>query len=161
MTQIIYAPIRKKYHESQKVNETNNNKCPFCDYKKDLNTLVFEGNTAIIVANKFPYTFGHLLVVPKRHIKNIEELNKDEDKDVMLLIKRAVRFLKDAFNPDSFNVGLNQGNISGGTVEHLHFHVVPRYKGDVGFMQTLNDTAIHANTPEEMVKQLKEKLQLR
>jgi len=158
MAQILYAPIRKKYHEMK--NEFSN-KCPFCDYKKHPEHLIFDGNTAIIVANRYPYNFGHLLVVPKRHIKNIEDLNKDEDKDVMMLVKRSVKFLRDAFNPDSFNIGLNQGGISGGSIEHLHIHIVPRYKGDTGFTQILSDTTVQANTPEEMVKQLKQKCGLR
>ncbi len=161
MAQILYAPIRKKYHEKPKTSDTNNAKCPFCDYKKHPETVVFEGNTAVIIANSYPYTFGHLLVIPKRHIKTVEELNKDEDKDVMLLIKRATKFLKDAFNAESFNLGLNQGPLSGGTVEHLHFHVVPRYKGDVGFTHVLNNTVIQASTPTEMVKELKQKCGLR
>ena len=112
------------------------------------------------MANRYPYNFGHLLVVPKRHITALEDLNKDEDKDVMMLIKRAIKFLKNAFNPDGFNVGINLGNYSGGSIEHIHFHILPRYKGDTGFINVFSNTSIVATTPEEMVKELKEKNRL-
>jgi len=153
----MYAPIRKKYVEEKR----HDNKCPFCNYKNKQEYIIYEGNTAAILANNYPYFFGHLLVIPKRHIKNLEDLNKDEDKDVMLMIKRAVKFLKVAFNPEGFNIGLGIGNYSGGSQEHLHFHVVPHYKGDIGFMNLLDNVSVQANKPEEMVVKLKKKNGLR
>ena len=158
MAKIIYAPMRNKYFDEKRKNSHNKEECIFCNYKKQKELVVLEGNTAIIMANKFPYNFGHLMVIPKRHVENIEDLNKDEDKDVMLLIKRAVKFLKTAFNPIGFNIGLNIGNNSGRSIKHLHFHIIPRYDGDTGFMDIIGKTKILSKTPQEMVKELKSKI---
>jgi len=152
MAQIIYAPIREEYVE----NHSKKKSCPFCNYHKEEKYLVYEGNTAVIIANKYPYLYGHLLVVPKRHITNILELNKDEDKDVMLLIKRAIKLLTTAFHPDGFDVGYQTKN-GGASVEHVHFHIIPRYAGDVGFMTILENDNIISEKPEIMVKKLKRK----
>lgn len=152
MTQIIYAPLRERYYDEKK-----SNKCPFCDTKDRSELIIFDGNTAYIIANKYPYSNGHLMVVPKRHIKNLEELNKDEDKDVMLLIKRAIKFLKETFHPDGFDIGINQGQFSGGSiVDHLHVHVVPRYKGDTGFLQTTSDATLISISPADAAKKIKQ-----
>lgn len=152
MTQIIYAPIRQPY-TSQK----QNSKCPFCNYKEENSLLVYEGNTAVIIANKFPYLFGHLMVFPKRHITEVNEQNKDEDKDIMLLIKRSVKYLEDAFHPDGFDIGVNLKSAGGSSVKHLHYHIVPRYTGDTGFMNVLENAAIMSEKPETMVQKLKRK----
>jgi len=156
---IIYAPIRKKYVQEHKGHMIDKAHCVFCKPKREI--IVYEGNTAMIIANNYPYNTGHLLVIPKRHINDIGDMNKDEDKDVMLLIKRAVKFLDKAFKPDSFNIGLNQGEISGGSIKHVHFHVVPRYKGDNAFMEVINNTKVISYTPEEAVKIIKQKNNLR
>ncbi len=148
--QIIYAPMRKDYYYGKK--PTN---CQFCELDKSV--IIIEQNSCIMIANKYPYVFGHLLIVPKRHVETIEDLNKDEDKDMMLLSKKAVRMLRNTFNPEGFNIGINIGEISGGSIKHLHIHIVPRYKGDTGFMNVLNDTSISSMKPEEMIKKLKEK----
>jgi diadenosine tetraphosphate (Ap4A) HIT family hydrolase len=153
MGEVIYAPLRKNYH-----NKRNEN-CPFCNFKNK-KLLVYEGNTAYIVANKFPYSYGHLLVIPKRHITDIVDLNKDEDKDMMLLMKRSVKFLEKAIKCKGFNIGLNQGEYSSHSQDHLHFHVVPRYENDTGFMQITAKTSIAAENPEELVKKLKRSNQL-
>lgn len=155
MTEIIYAPIREKYIENKPT------KCPFCNFTEKRDLLVYDGNTAIIIANKFPYLEGHLLVIPKRHITEITEQNKDEDKDIMLLVKRAVKFLDAAFHPDGFDIGVNLKSEAGASVEHLHYHVVPRYKGDTGFMNILENTNILSEKPAEMVRKLKYKNNLR
>lgn len=152
MTEIIYAPIREKYVESNH----KDTKCPFCNYNSRQNLLVHEGNTCNIIANQYPYLYGHLLVVPKRHITDIIDLNKDEDKDMMLLIKRSIKLLKEAFHPDGFDIGY-QTKFGGGTLDHIHFHIVPRYKGDTGFMTVMENANIMSEKPEEMVRKLKKK----
>lgn len=155
MTQIIYAPIRQKYNA-----EKQNAKCPFCNYKDERDLVVYEGNTAIILANKFPYLFGHLLVLPKRHITDIGEQNKDEDKDIMLLIKRAIKYLENAFHPEGFDIGVNLKSAAGSSIKHLHYHIVPRYGGDTGFMNVLENATIISEKPETMVQNLKRKNKL-
>jgi len=149
---IIYAPMREEYVEGNHKDE----KCPFCHYHSKPQFIIHEGNTATILANQYPYLYGHLLIIPKRHITDILDLNKDEDKDMMLLIKRSIKLLTEAFHPDGFDVGY-QTKIGGGSLPHIHFHVVPRFKGDTGFMTVLENTNIFSEKPEEMVKKLKKK----
>ena len=158
MTKIIYAPIREQYVSNNANNNKNrkDNKCPFCNYHNKQDLLVYEGNTAYILANKYPYLYGHLLIIPKRHITDILDLNKDEDKDMMLLIKKAIKLLRETFNPKGFDIGY-QSIYGGASIEHIHFHVVPRFEGDTGFMNMLDDTNIISEKPEEMVKKLKKK----
>ncbi len=152
IAKIIYAPIREKYIESH----NKDTKCPFCNYHNKSQYIVHEGNTCTILANQYPYLYGHLLIIPKRHVTDIVDLNKDEDKDMMLLIKRAIKLLREAFHPDGFDVGY-QTKMGGGSVDHIHFHVVPRFKGDTGFMTILENSNIMSEKPEEMVKKLKQK----
>lgn len=156
MTQIIYAPIREQYVSNNNGKNKKDNKCPFCNYHNKQDLLVYEGNTGYILANKYPYLYGHLLIIPKRHITDILELNKDEDKDMMLLIKKAIKMLTETFHPDGFDVGY-QTMFGGGSVDHMHFHVVPRFKGDTGFMTIVGDVNIISEKPEEMAKKLKRK----
>jgi len=152
MTEIIYAPMREKYLE----HNHKDTKCPFCNYNRRQEYLVQEGNTCAIIANKYPYLYGHLLVIPKRHITDILDLNKDEDKDLMLLTKRAIKMLKEAFHPDGFDVGY-QTKMGGGTLDHIHFHIVPRYKGDTGFITIMENANIISEKPEIMVQKLRKK----
>lgn len=154
MTKIIYAPLRESYVENN--GKKKDKKCPFCNINNKKELLVYEGNTCYILANKYPYLYGHLLIIPKRHIKDILELNKDEDKDMMLLTKKAIKMLSETFKPDGFDVGY-QTSFGGGSIDHMHFHVVPRFKGDTGFMTIVDDVNIISEKPEEMVKKLRRK----
>ena len=93
--------------------------------------------------NKFPYNTGHLMVTPYRHVYSLEVLDKNELSEMMDLITNCVKILKEVFKPDGINVGLNIGEAAGaGIEEHLHFHLVPRWKGDHSFMALFSDTMI-------------------
>jgi ATP adenylyltransferase len=90
--------------------------------------------------NRFPYNNGHLLVFPGRHISSLDELTADEDRDLMDWIKRSTRALQRVMRPDGFNIGMNLGREAGaGYEEHLHFHIVPRWRGDTNFMVAIAD----------------------
>ena len=92
--------------------------------------------------NKFPYNPGHLLVVPLRHVGDLEELSPDELLEVQMLIQRSVRALRED-QPHGFNVGLNLGAGAGaGIPEHVHWHVVPRWNGDTNFMSVVGETRV-------------------
>lgn len=151
MAQIIYTQLKEQPNSNKK--NKNDSKCPFCNYHNKKNLLIHEGNTCYILANKYPYLYGHLLIVPKRHITNILELNKDEDKDVMLLIKRAIKLLSETFNPTDFDIGYQTPK---NNIEHIHFHVVPKFKNDDGIINLYHNNFI-SEKPEEMVKKLKRK----
>ncbi len=93
--------------------------------------------------NTFPYGPGHMLVAPRRHVAELEELTDAESTELMGLTRRAVATLREAVAPDGFNVGLNLGRVAGaGIADHLHQHVVPRWHGDSSFMAVLADTRV-------------------
>ncbi len=102
--------------------------------------------------NKYPYNNGHLMVAPLRHLAELEELTREESLEIFRLITHAVKVIKELFGPDGFNIGINLGRSAGaGIVEHLHWHVVPRWNGDTNFMPVLADVKI---IPEHLSKTL-------
>ncbi|HVA71158.1 MAG TPA: HIT domain-containing protein [Acidimicrobiales bacterium] len=96
-----------------------------------------------VVLNAFPYGSGHLLVVPRRHVDSLEELEIEEYSDLFLLMRDAVTALKRAYEPDGMNLGLNLGHAAGaGIPKHLHAHALPRWNGDTNFMTTIGETRV-------------------
>lgn len=106
------------------------------------------GAHAYVVLNLFPYTSGHLMVVPSRHASSLSSFDAETTGEMMELAKRAERALSLVYRPDGFNVGINLGGAAGaGIAEHLHLHVVPRWTGDANFMTTVGETRV---LPEEL-----------
>jgi ATP adenylyltransferase len=120
--------------------------CVFCpkepiDLKKSLILYGAEHNSVFL--NKFPYTCGHLMVAPKRHTASLDGLSGDESTELFSLVKSSIALLREEFNPDGFNVGMNIGKAAGaGIEEHIHMHIVPRWNGDTNFMPALADTHV-------------------
>lgn len=107
------------------------------------NLVIHQGNHTFAILNKFPYSSGHILVSPKRHVGQLEDLTPEESLETMSLLQMATRALKTALKPDGFNVGINLGHIAGaGVPGHLHVHVVPRWSGDHNFMPVTGDTRV-------------------
>lgn len=102
--------------------------------------LLFRNQDVVVLLNRFPYTNGHLLVAPARHLRCITELSTAENLALMAMIKEATTILKKHLNPDGFNIGCNIGSEAGaGIADHLHFHIVPRWHGDHNFISVLAD----------------------
>ncbi len=105
--------------------------------------IVHRAKYAYLILNKYPYNPGHLLAVPFREVPRLRDLGADERIDLMDLIAFAQDILEDAFSPDGFNVGINEGATGGaGIPSHMHAHVVPRWKSDTNFMPVLADTRV-------------------
>ncbi|MDF2945352.1 MAG: phosphorylase [Bacillales bacterium] len=102
--------------------------CVFCEGKF---TVVLENNLAVGFYDKYPVQKGHLLIIPKRHIKSYFDVSQDELSDIHKLILEGKKIIDTKFSPDGYNVGVNIGEFGGQTVPHLHFHLIPRYKGDI------------------------------
>lgn len=103
--------------------------------------IVHRGATCFAVANLFPYTTGHLLVVPYREVADLDGLSPEETADLWATVTEAVGVVRAVFRPDGLNVGLNLGRPAGGSVpDHLHVHVVPRWTGDSNFMMAIGST---------------------
>src|ERR1700694_5416310 len=96
----------------------------------------------ITVLNRFPYSSGHVMVVPRRHAPDILSLTPDEGSAVFSGTQRAVQALNAALHPGGYNIGLNQGAVAGASIEHFHLHVVPRWGGDTNFMPVLGDVKV-------------------
>lgn len=102
--------------------------------------IVHRGTLAYLILNRFPYNPGHLLAVPYRDVAEIEALTAEEQSAVMAEIVFAKKLLTAAMKPDGFNIGFNLGSAAGGSIAHLHAHIVPRWNGDTNFMPVLGET---------------------
>ena len=102
--------------------------------------MLYRDANSIILLNRFPYTNGHLLVAPIRHIACITELTASEQTSLMSSISDSTQIVRNCLHPDGLNVGCNLGSVAGaGIADHLHFHIVPRWEGDHNFMTVLAD----------------------
>ena len=108
------------------------------------------------VINRYPYTSGHLMIAPLRHVADLEELTAEEAADLHEQTVRAVRLLKKVMNPQGFNVGLNLGRCAGaGVPGHLHCHIVPRWNGDTNFMSVVGNVRIVPQAGETLWEELR------
>ena len=120
--------------------------CVFCallDGTADEDRILVRTAQAFVTLAKYPYNPGHLLVLPLRHVGELEDLLTEEHADIAALLSQSVRALRTAAEPHGFNVGLNLGRVAGaGIPEHLHWHVVPRWSGDTNFMPVVGETRV-------------------
>lgn len=155
--QRIWAPYRMNYirnhprsSEAAAGEADPRKRDPFLEVPKmgdEEGLIVARGRTVYCVLNLFPYNAGHMMVVPYRKERNLEELTAEESAELMLFVQTAIRTLKSASNPDAVNVGLNLGKASGGSVaDHLHVHIVPRWSGDANFMTVIDGTKVLPQT---------------
>jgi ATP adenylyltransferase len=141
---VLWAPWRLEYvgHADQL------DRCIFCEPEEDL--LVHDGEHALVVMNKFPYSSGHLLVAPKRHTGDFGALSDGEALEVHRLASRGLDALRAEYGPHGFNLGWNIGRVAGAGIEdHVHLHVVPRWNGDTSFMPVLGDVKV---LPEHLLE---------
>jgi ATP adenylyltransferase len=137
--------------------------CLFCDAREpgdDRARLVLRrAPRAYLILNAFPYTSGHLMAVPNRHVPTVVEADAADLAETMLLVQEAVRALSEEYRPDGFNIGINHGRAAGaGIVEHLHVHVVPRWNGDSNFMPVIGEVRVLPEALEATWKRLKARL---
>ena len=135
----VYAPWRGEYVRSEKPGG-----CIFC--KSSLRRgdyILWEGKTAYVMMNRYPYTCGHLMVIPLRHLGQLPEFTPEEKLEIFDLVDLSVTVLKGAMKPDGFNIGMNLGRVAGaGVDDHLHIHLVPRWNGDTNFMTVTGETRV-------------------
>ena len=107
------------------------------------NYILYRGWRCYIMLNLFPYTNGHLMIAPYRHVASLEQLDDGSLHEFMDLTRASVVALTRALSPGGFNIGMNLGTAAGaGVADHLHMHVVPRWQGDVNFMTVLAETRL-------------------
>lgn len=156
---VFFRPARLKYVRKLMKKEG----CVFC-YADDTkakdqaeeNLCVFKTKYSQIVINKFPYNSGHLLVLPLRHCGDFLSLEAVEYTDLMETLKMAVQAVTDIYNPQGYNLGLNNGSAAGaGIPDHLHFHLVPRWNGDLNFFPLIAETKLVIENVEDTLATLK------
>ncbi|MFA6032808.1 MAG: HIT domain-containing protein [Myxococcota bacterium] len=140
----LFAPWRMEYIRS---GGSGPEGCIFCDKPMEAgrrdNLLLYADDLTLVMLNRFPYSNGHLLVVPRTHTASLAALGPAEFEALFRAVSRCVEILKAAFRPDGFNVGINLGRVAGaGIDQHLHVHVVPRWNGDTNFMPVLGETKV-------------------
>lgn len=133
----IWSPWRMDYIMSS----DRPNTCVFCDAPQttdEASLIVHRASLAYVILNRFPYTSGHLMIVPYSHVATMEELDAETRSQIMELITHSTRVIRRVYLPEGFNVGSNIGSSAGaGIAGHIHFHLVPRWSGDTNFMSTL------------------------
>jgi ATP adenylyltransferase len=146
----LWTPWRYQY--MQNVTSKAQPDCIFCDAAKredDATTLiVHRGVSSFIILNRFPYTSGHLMIVPYKHTAEISGLDAATLTEMMLLAQRAETAFKSLYKPDGMNFGMNLGRAAGaGVLGHLHLHALPRWIGDSSFMSVTGETRV---LPEDL-----------
>jgi ATP adenylyltransferase len=136
----MFAPWRMAYIRSGKAAVG----CVLCrDSLRGDELVVCEGKSAFVMMNRYPYTGGHLMIVPHRHICRLEDLTKGEIMELFAFQDLSLRVLKEAMNPEGFNIGINLGKAAGaGIDDHLHIHVVPRWIGDTNFISVVGGVRV-------------------
>ncbi|MES1168242.1 MAG: HIT domain-containing protein [Oleiharenicola lentus] len=118
--------------------------------------IIHRSRLSYLLLNRYPYNAGHLLVIPFRDVADLTELRADERADLMDEIIFGKEVLKAALKPDAFNVGFNLGSAAGGSIPHLHAHIVPRWNGDTNFMPVIGKTRVLPQSLDAMYARLKE-----
>jgi ATP adenylyltransferase len=135
--------------------------CIFCmaQEKEDSaeNLIAFRGARAYVILNRYPYTSGHLMVVPFDHIPTLEELDPQTRAEMMELATRCMTVLRKIYQPQAFNMGTNIGEAAGaGVKSHVHIHIVPRWVGDTNFMSTVGGTRVLPESLERTWQRVKD-----
>jgi ATP adenylyltransferase len=137
VTQQLWAPWRLEYIARADEDEG----CFFCraaEASDEDGLVVHRGEKAFVLLNKFPYSSGHVMVAPYRHVGDFGDLENDEALDIHRLTGQALGALATVYAPQGYNLGWNLGRIAGaGVLDHVHEHVVPRWAGDTNFMPVL------------------------
>jgi ATP adenylyltransferase len=156
----LFSPWRSQYISSF-ANEEISDKCVLCDAytssEDETDLVVYRGEEAFVLMNKFPYNSGHLMVIPVRHTADFSMLTKSEMMETMALLQASERALSELSRPHGFNIGMNLGRVAGAGLDaHLHWHIVPRWNGDTNFMPILADVKVVSEDMVEQQKRLRE-----
>jgi ATP adenylyltransferase len=144
----LWTPWRYRYIASAKSDDA----CVFCHAvaaNQDRETLIlYRGERTFIILNRYPYTSGHVMVVPYAHVADLSAADPEMLAEMMRLAQRMQLALQKTYRPEGFNIGMNLGRAAGaGIVGHLHLHVLPRWAGDANFMTVVGETRVE---PEEL-----------
>ncbi|MBU4313002.1 MAG: HIT domain-containing protein [Candidatus Omnitrophica bacterium] len=148
----LWAPWRSRFVKARKKKG-----CIFCMGKrKDKNAFIVKKTKfSFALLNIYPYNNGHVMVSPCRHVKDLKGLTDKELLDIMKLVRDMQVLLEKRLKPHGFNIGINMGKVAGaGYKDHVHIHIVPRWRGDVNFMPVTGNTKVIPQSLEELRKLL-------
>ncbi|MBI1745430.1 MAG: HIT domain-containing protein [Acidobacteria bacterium] len=149
MVEHLWTPWRYQYISNVDKGEVS---CVFCAAlqkgdDRDVH-IVFRGQSAFVILNRYPYNTGHLMIVPYRHIPLLTDATPEELNELMVLVQHSQQVLGEVYQAQGFNLGMNLGRCAGaGIVDHLHMHVLPRWAGDTNFMTVIGDARV---LPEDL-----------
>lgn len=144
----LNAPWRNKYYNEDK------NKCPFCNESE---TLLYEATHSRVIMNKYPYSPGHILIIPKVHVEFLKDLDDEVWLEMAKIAKFAESLMFDILKAQGVNMGFNLGDAAGaGLAKHLHFHILPRWYKDTNFITTIANTRVLGTSLDELYEKLKE-----
>jgi ATP adenylyltransferase len=152
----LWAPWRMQY-----IGGEPRPGCLFCRVIEhpddpDAELVVWRGDDALVMLNRFPYNPGHAMVVPRRHVPTLEDLDETDTAALMAALRRTMKAIREVMNPQGFNVGANIGTVAGaGIPDHVHLHVVPRWNGDTNFMPVLDDVKVVNEALEQTAAKLR------
>jgi ATP adenylyltransferase len=151
----IWSPWRMKYIEGHG-KETG---CIFCEALKQRDKqalIVARGKRSYVILNRYPYTSGHLMIVPHEHVETIEKVPEETWLEMFALTNRALAALRSVYRAPAFNLGANIGEAAGaGVADHVHLHVVPRWSGDTNFLSVLGEVRVLPESLEETWKKVR------
>ena len=144
----LWSPWRYQYVQKEKTGSG----CVFClaaaSREDQDNLVVFRGRNNLVMLNLYPYSTGHLMVVPYQHVDNLQDATRGTLEEMILLVRDAQRHLSEIYRAPGINLGMNLGESAGaGIAEHIHMHVLPRWPGDTNFMTTVAETRV---LPEDL-----------
>jgi len=153
----LYAPWRFEYVSEEKIEG-----CIFCHISKNKDDeklqVLFYDEHCYVVMNKFPYSPGHMMVIPHFHTDKIEDLPDEVWLKMSIRVRQAVKLLKDVMSCEGVNIGMNLGKAAGAGIEqHVHYHMLPRWLGDTNFITTLANTRVYPANFDEIYNKLKSK----
>jgi ATP adenylyltransferase len=141
----LWTPWRYAYITTASKNEGKDG-CIFCELPKladEEAKIVYRGQRCYIILNSFPYTSGHVMVVPFAHLEELQKLPEAAAREMMALTQKMERVLRQIYSPDGINLGMNIGRAAGaGVVGHVHMHVLPRWVGDTNFMTVVGESRV-------------------
>jgi len=148
----IWSPWRMKYIRQHDPAEG----CVFCSALNmedgAENLIIRRGENAFVILNRYPYTSGHVMVVPFAHISTMDELADGCMSEIVALVRQSIKAINKVYEPEGYNIGVNLGAVAGaGIADHLHIHVVPRWGGDTNFMTSVANTRV---LPEDLCETL-------
>ena len=139
----LWAPWRMPYLKGEHESVDG---CVFCEKIRADDAeehVLYRGDRCYVVLNKYPYSNGHMMVVPYDHVSSLEDLDGATMLEMMHLVQEGLRILREAQHPQGFNVGVNIGSAGGaGVASHLHMHIVPRWEGDANYMTVIGETRV-------------------